>query len=273
MNLDPVLKAMSRGHVPGLLMVFAAYLAVLIFYAGLYYLVYRFRPRAYLFNVDIMRDQTARFTAKHRDELERQRNRLEVAAELRDALEQGERRKLEQLQTRLEAALAGENVSSPVPETPGFWSPNLKSPEVQTVRYRVQYVPTLDPPGVGNSPLTLEVRDSAGKHLWTWESELIGGSTLHVTKAVMVRAAEELFNRTSRSIEHEERMLNDTDAAERSVWSFWDFLYFSGITLSTVGFGDILPNSTGVRLLVLSEVLVGLVLLVVVLNVILVAPQ
>ncbi|MBV9032967.1 MAG: hypothetical protein JO182_00640 [Acidobacteriaceae bacterium] len=47
------------------------------------------------------------------------------------------------------------------------------------------------------------------------------------------------------------------------------FVYFSGISITTVGFGDVLPNMTSVRLLVLSEVLIGVMLFVVVVNVVL----
>jgi hypothetical protein len=38
-----------------------------------------------------------------------------------------------------------------------------------------------------------------------------------------------------------------------------DFLYFSAVTITTVGYGDILPNSTRVRTLVMLESLLGLV--------------
>ena len=41
------------------------------------------------------------------------------------------------------------------------------------------------------------------------------------------------------------------------LWSDLDFLYFSVITISTVGYGDILPNSTLVRMIVVSEVIIG----------------
>ena len=43
--------------------------------------------------------------------------------------------------------------------------------------------------------------------------------------------------------------------------SILDFLYFSVITVTTVGYGDILPAHTFVRLLVLFQVLFGLALL------------
>lgn len=59
---------------------------------------------------------------------------------------------------------------------------------------------------------------------------------------------------------------HNLDSTDMRCWSIWDFLYFSGITLTTVGFGDILPNNSRVRRLVLLEVLLGVILLVVVLN-------
>ena len=39
-----------------------------------------------------------------------------------------------------------------------------------------------------------------------------------------------------------------------------DFLYFSAVTITTTGFGDILPNSTEVRALVMIESLLGVIL-------------
>jgi hypothetical protein len=36
-------------------------------------------------------------------------------------------------------------------------------------------------------------------------------------------------------------------------WTLFDFIYFSGIIMTTVGLGDILPNSSFARLIVLSE--------------------
>lgn len=45
-------------------------------------------------------------------------------------------------------------------------------------------------------------------------------------------------------------------------FSMADFLYFSGITITTVGYGDILPNSTYVRSLVMLETFLGLLLVV-----------
>jgi len=54
-----------------------------------------------------------------------------------------------------------------------------------------------------------------------------------------------------------------------NIWKFLDFLYFSLITQTTVGYGDILPNCTHVRTIVMFQVAIGYIMLIVVLNIIL----
>lgn len=62
--------------------------------------------------------------------------------------------------------------------------------------------------------------------------------------------------------------VNDPDGSVHTVqqvlrgrfkYSLVDFLYFSAVTITTVGYGDILPNSTRVRSLVMAEALLGIV--------------
>jgi hypothetical protein len=50
------------------------------------------------------------------------------------------------------------------------------------------------------------------------------------------------------------------------IWSFWDFLYFSTITQTTVGYGDILPNSTVVRMIVVCQILFGYLVIAIAIN-------
>lgn len=44
-------------------------------------------------------------------------------------------------------------------------------------------------------------------------------------------------------------------------YSIMDFLYFSAVTITTLGYGDILPNSTEVRTVVMIETLAGMILI------------
>lgn len=44
-------------------------------------------------------------------------------------------------------------------------------------------------------------------------------------------------------------------------YPLWNFLYFSTVTITTLGYGDILPNSTIVRILVMFETVLGVVII------------
>jgi Ion channel/Protein of unknown function (DUF1345) len=66
-----------------------------------------------------------------------------------------------------------------------------------------------------------------------------------------------LRQRTSGYIVEILRKLDALDYRATDIWRYWDFLYFSIITQTTVGFGDILPNSTSVRMLVSIQILCG----------------
>lgn len=50
------------------------------------------------------------------------------------------------------------------------------------------------------------------------------------------------------------------------IWGAWDFLYFSVVIQTTIGLGDILPNSTLIRKLVILQTLIGYGILIVLLN-------
>lgn len=44
-------------------------------------------------------------------------------------------------------------------------------------------------------------------------------------------------------------------------YPLWNFMYFSAVTITTLGYGDILPNSTLVRVLVMFETVFGVVII------------
>ena len=72
---------------------------------------------------------------------------------------------------------------------------------------------------------------------------------------------KDLSDKLARSIGRLSRVSSGKSLPDSDLWSYWDFVYFSGSALTTVGFGDILPNNTEVRMLVLLEVLFGVLLL------------
>jgi hypothetical protein len=63
-----------------------------------------------------------------------------------------------------------------------------------------------------------------------------------------------------------ERLVEATDQLRRQkpkhTFSLVDFVYFSLVTVATVGYGDIVPNSTPARLIVALQILYGVCLVV-----------
>ena len=83
--------------------------------------------------------------------------------------------------------------------------------------------------------------------------------------------AQLLADFKSRLLEEREQLKNQLSTittASPDIWGYWDFLYFSAITQGTVGYGDILPNSRFVRMLVVSQIFLSYSIVLVVLNVV-----
>lgn len=68
------------------------------------------------------------------------------------------------------------------------------------------------------------------------------------------------------SINKDKKRLVKMTSSNPQIWSFWDFLYFSVITQTTVGYGDVLPNTTLLRIIIIIQVLTGLAIPSVVIN-------
>jgi Ion channel. len=68
-------------------------------------------------------------------------------------------------------------------------------------------------------------------------------------------------------MENSMSFLDDSPLVLKSVangnfkYPLWNFLYFSSVTITTLGYGDILPNSTIVRILVMFETVFGVVII------------
>jgi hypothetical protein len=119
-------------------------------------------------------------------------------------------------------------------------------------------------PGSASVWRTLSVEDANSHNILSWNP---GGdrfwprdrtSIIHALEAEANRLAAE------RSTIHSRLLSINTDRPD--VWSFSDFLYFSVITQGTVGYGDIVPNTTSVRLVVVLQIVAGYMVLVVLIN-------
>jgi hypothetical protein len=90
----------------------------------------------------------------------------------------------------------------------------------------------------------------------------VAGLANATTQEKATAIIEEWYNEVKRDHDRVAKSVADARAvlegkAGRVRCEFFDFLYFSVVTGSTVGFGDIVPNSPWVRIVVMAEAILG----------------
>jgi hypothetical protein len=226
-----------------LVVLFALYVIVLLAFAAIYYLLYRKDPLNYQFNADVATSQQERYLAE------------EKATTAALALQLAALREV------------GAELSTGRSPTEGTIRGSLL---LRTNSFAAYMYPMTGPPGGGPVGSALEIQTADNRTIRRWEWSLPVQKRTW-TVSVDIPSLSKLVPELASEIEYDLR--EHTEALQKPprlqpVWSYFDFVYFSGITLTTVGFGDILPNNTRVRMIVLAEILTGVILLVVVLNVI-----
>ena len=222
--------------------VFACYVIFVFVFAVVYYRLYQHDPRAFAFSSDIARVQL------NASESETQLARLN--SELAD---------LRELQWELRSMQA-----APVLDSAGSF---IRTSTVagSNASFTVSW-PTARGGPKGQPP---EATSLLVKHLdGTRQRTIIGSSNYRLPETL--DAWREMCKTWISDWENRKEDLQNRIEAYRiespEIWSFWDFFYFSAITQFTVGYGDILPNATSVRLVVVLQTFVAALLLVVVIN-------
>jgi len=228
------------------LMTFCVFILAQFVFALVYYLLYCRNRANFAFNRDILTAQIATNVARF-EELRRQ---ALVLRELMAELERG---------TLPLTSAAGPAVK-------------LGAGHVCTMRYNPPQ-PTMPGPSPAGSS-SLEIVDPQG-HTILRVSAIAHGFRGRVQSAIHPSSNPEwrfvvsdIVKRFNKRLDQETRRMASLSTPEPDIWSYWDFLYFSVIIQTTVGLGDILPNSTAVRLVVAGQVVFGYGLLVVVLNIV-----
>jgi Ion channel len=114
---------------------------------------------------------------------------------------------------------------------------------------------------------TKDVEDFQSHHRWISGNRLFRQSSTTTSKLQSEIARERRFLASRR--ENALQLEKSFKAGSPMIWTFTDFLYFSTIIQSTVGLGDIQPNSTKVRAVVILQIMIGYLILIVILNIIL----
>jgi Ion channel len=244
LNWEPL----EHGRNAWLINVFLAYLGVVLGFAVVYHQLYKSSPDNFAFNADVHRAQKATFKSTCEEEIRYLTEVLSLLSPLLEGLSTG----------ALSMTFRGRFLlRKPVVETPNH----------RFEMYSVAYSPS--PMGPVVSFQHLLIRDENRK--------LIGNFPIYhelpKNSEEFKEGIADLIERLKKRL-HNRRM--DLEGLGRDVvmvWTFWDFLYFSTITQTTVGYGDILPNRTPVRIAVIVQILIGLLILGIVINLVFQGPQ
>lgn len=230
-----------------ILAVFVCYVALVFILGLIYYLIYQNNRRAFAFNSDIVRAQSG-------------------------AVEQASLGRLGQLASELSLLhqLKKELAATGSEPTVGLEFGGLFI--ASTIRgSKSQFTVTWPKargafPGGGPPPPTnlrvISLQGGPGV-------KIIGDSSYDLPESTAAfRALADRWIADWETKQRVTRAVQDSLATDSpDVWSYWDFLYFSAITQFTVGCGDILPNATSVRMVVILQTCMAAGLLVVVINV------
>src|SRR5262249_43251137 len=229
-----------------LLLLFGVYIGLIVSFGMTYWRLYLGNPLAFAFNSDILRSQVLVFAKKAAASLTEIQATLGLLQKASDYIESRD--------------VVDVRNTSKWYQFRGSWEATLGSIEFSMSRSVVAS------PAAGVVALiygvNIEDKETGEKH---------AGTLMEGPYDLM--DLPEVVGRWAATLEWKSKILLskivslNTEAPQ--VWSVVDFLYFSLISQTTVGFGDILPNSTGVRAVVGLQVILGYVLLIVVLNVIL----
>lgn len=239
------LNQLSTRRTRWLCYVFLAYIFSVVTFGMAYWGLYLSKSSNFLFNADVLNTQIVKSHRHAEETLSTERHTAHVLNSLLVELDKG----IQPIDKRQPFSLTSSN--QVVVNTSEF-------------RYSYVFVGISDVVGIG-----LRVSDNAGNEVESIHVPDSGGR-LPTTSKDWRRVTTGLLSAVETRIKETERQLESLSGdGPYYVWSFWDFLYFSSITQSTVGFGDIVPNGRAVRVLVMSQLLVTTTLLILVLNVVL----
>lgn len=227
-----------------LLIVFVMFVASILVFATIYLYLYKARPLHFLFNETIAQRQREFVESQGSAELAVLAKQTVLMSELLTALVENK------------ATILAESAPHDVFLPSG-------------VSYLFRHGPAL--PGGPPVGVRLSVLDSDG-HALLEDCFVPYPQPPERTAEEFIKAANSAIRSFSRrSLELEQRIANVSSDEPKQLWSIWDFIYFSAIIQTTIGLGDILPNSTFVRCVVSVQVLFGYAILMVALNMVLTA--
>lgn len=233
-----------------MVVVFACYIFFVFIFGGVYYLIHKSNRQAFSFNVDIVLSQSRTVELEMLPLIQKLDSELIVLRQMQ--------RELSTIQYEPTLRTVSAGILTPVKRESTI--------KVSDASFTVIWSDARGgfPPPPSNPPTKLVVASQDGAHQITivGEPHYKLPETLADYRTLCDKWIDDWESRTAQL----QRILNTLTTASPDVWSYWDFLYFSAITQFTVGYGDILPNSTSVRLVVVSQSSIAVLLIVLVIN-------
>jgi hypothetical protein len=204
----------------------------------LYYVIYRLYPYSFSYNADVFHAQSEAF----KSEMERKINEINL--------------KLEALIYLLKYI---ENKTGLLEEEKSLTGSKIF---IQTAYYKYEFrrsvVVVPAPLAVPRIALSVHIYDDKGHRIGF---EPIDSGDIPNRIEEYPKLASNLINKLEASLIKHQHGIETLTSRWPKIWTFWDFLYFSTITQTTVGYGDILPNRTLVRMFIVLQILMGLLML------------
>ena len=227
-----------------LLVVFFTYLLVILIYSVIYYLLYQHNPGFFLANMEI--------TESRKDEIDRHVSSLTDQVEIMQLFYD---------------YLSDDQATTEMESTTGPGWHLRRSIVAKTANYTLAHLYSWSELGYARGYThSLQVLGDENSQLFSWGKPLFEFWGLPSNEKELQEIVGRVLSRLESQLKSFSRRSERWDLRHPTVWTYIDFLYFSTITQTTVGYGDILPNSTIVRIFVMSQALLGIALLVVVIN-------
>jgi hypothetical protein len=242
-----------------LLTCFTIYAIFFFVFAGIYYVIFKADPNNFLFNFDIIKSRTSRLTAPIEKEISDAQLKIDI---YREFLNQPFTiRKLKKNNGQEIRIVTTHYVFK-------YWFKSTGRGNSFSLHSGYEYFPL----SKGAAELDSQEATELTQHFLL---ECMGSDDkLESTDEgeFAVKSIDESFQNVRNCFsfcvaELEDSLIDHRNSLVKlqrptpQIWSYWDFLYFSVITQTTVGYGDILPNSTLIRMVVSAQLIISLMIL------------
>lgn len=239
------LDLLAGPYVGPLLLLFGAYLVTIFVFAAAYWIVYLRDRSAFWFNADVLEKQE-RFLLRQAEQ-----QISELSSWLYDL--------------RLLSKLLQNNTVELTHSEKSYESrAELRFSEIRYIFRAVFDPPSDQVPGMSHYDVGIE----KGSVL-TWMAIPHDTGNVPVDSDECRDLVRQILKYLNRKVGELEREVEKIRTKTATLFTYIDFLYFSLISQTTVGYGDILPNSRSIRVMVAAQIIIAYLFLIVVINLIL----